>query len=351
MPALRTLTCALTLALAASTCLAQGMPETDQERKDREFQLVFQEGLYALTKRDMQRAYQLFQQAVKLYPERPTAYYNLACAYSIDEDPETAVKYLRMAYERGFNDLAHMGRDMDLDAIRNTPAYRQVRAELEQAALLNVPPALSQVPAGEKLPLYVVIHGDTDTPSEVLQQVYQAAQAQGPAGVLVPQGPFEAENGGRAWRSQQEAGAGRMEFLVLRRLKEFLEETPSVDPQQVYLIGLGFSAYKAVSIAGHNPEAFTGVYAHGPLLGAEAGEIATKVRAYLVVDPQDAGQVASGVEARDAIYAAQGRAVLERWSGTPNAGLTAEDGPLQRGLAWLSGQAVKLPHAGEAVPF
>ena len=275
MTPIRTLCLALALALTSLTpSAAQGLPETPQQQKDREFALVFQEGLYALTNREVPRAIQLFQRAVQLYPERPTAYYNLACAFSIQGKPEDSVKYLRLAFERGFNDLAHMSRDMDLDGIRNTPAYRQARGELEAAALADVPPALSKVPAAEgKLPLYVVIHGDQDQPAAVLERVAATTGAITPGAVLVPQGPFAAQGGGRAWRSQQEQGAGRLEFIVMERVRAFLEATPSIDRQQVFLIGLGFSGYKAVSIAGHHPDVFAGVYAHGPLLGAEAGEL------------------------------------------------------------------------------
>ena len=62
MTPIRTLCLALALALTSLTpSAAQGLPETPQQQKDREFALVFQEGLYALTNREVPRAIQLFQ--------------------------------------------------------------------------------------------------------------------------------------------------------------------------------------------------------------------------------------------------------------------------------------------------
>ncbi|MEQ2545076.1 tetratricopeptide repeat protein [Alistipes intestinihominis] len=56
---------------------------------------------------------------------RPTsrAYYDATCLYSIMNKPEQALKYLKIALEKGYRDFIHMDVDEDLDNIRNLPEY------------------------------------------------------------------------------------------------------------------------------------------------------------------------------------------------------------------------------------
>lgn len=55
-------------------------------------------------------------------------YYNAACVYSLMDEPEKALEYLRLAFEDGFYRFVHMERDRDLDNIRQLPEFQSLVA-------------------------------------------------------------------------------------------------------------------------------------------------------------------------------------------------------------------------------
>jgi tetratricopeptide (TPR) repeat protein len=72
------------------------------------------------------------QRLVRLRPNDPLAYYNLACSYALLKRTEPAIKALRKAVELGYHDLKYMKEDRDLDHIRNDPRYKQILREFER---------------------------------------------------------------------------------------------------------------------------------------------------------------------------------------------------------------------------
>lgn len=334
----RTLVSALALTLCfAAPSLAQ---ISDSDRED-EYQAMFQEGLKAITARDLQRSEALFKGCVQLYGDRPTAYYNLACTYSLWDKPDEAVKWLKQAYEHGFRDLAHISRDMDLDKIRRTPAFRAAMGELEQAALKDVPEPLALLPKGDgKVPLLVFVHDDRGNPLADMTVLREIAGDD--LGLFVPQAPLALRDGTRAWD-------GRAEFLVMHELQAYLEANPRVDRSRVYVAGRGISGYRAVGLLAHHTEVFSGVLATGPAMDNELSDLnPSGSRAYLVVSQQDANQVSAGVHARDVFVDAGSSVVLERYAGDDP---FADRAVLMRGLAWLQGHDVQLPGEGTERSF
>ncbi len=69
------------------------------------------------------------KQLVALRPTDPTAHYNLACRYSLLQEPDLALGSLRKAVELGYRDFAFIDEDRDLDAIRKDPRFRQLMRE------------------------------------------------------------------------------------------------------------------------------------------------------------------------------------------------------------------------------
>ena len=118
------LTWALVLVCGGVASAQQVDPERE---KAIQFSNLFVEGLKAITARDLDRSARIWQACIQLYPERPTAYYNLACTLALGENAEGAVEALRNAYERGFVDLAHIDRDGDLEAIRGSSEFQELR--------------------------------------------------------------------------------------------------------------------------------------------------------------------------------------------------------------------------------
>ncbi len=74
---------------------------------------------------------QVDQRLVRLRPEDPLAYYNLACSYALLKRTDAALKTLRKAIELGYRDFRFMREDRDLDCLRDDPRYRQLIREFE----------------------------------------------------------------------------------------------------------------------------------------------------------------------------------------------------------------------------
>jgi tetratricopeptide (TPR) repeat protein len=59
-------------------------------------------------------------------------FYNLACAYARSNSKKKAVKNLKLAVENGFNDLAHIEQDEDLESIRHTEEFQKIIESLKE---------------------------------------------------------------------------------------------------------------------------------------------------------------------------------------------------------------------------
>ena len=66
----------------------------------------------------------------RLRPEDALVQYNLACSYSLTDQPEPAVMALTRALDLGYRDFKWMRRDPDLRKVRRHPLFRQIRARI-----------------------------------------------------------------------------------------------------------------------------------------------------------------------------------------------------------------------------
>jgi tetratricopeptide (TPR) repeat protein len=69
------------------------------------------------------RALQLDRRLVRLLPERPIPWYNLACTYAVLGMTEPAFAALQRALELGYRHLDHVRRDPDLKSLRHDPRF------------------------------------------------------------------------------------------------------------------------------------------------------------------------------------------------------------------------------------
>lgn len=60
--------------------------------------------------------------------------YDAACLYSLMKESDKALDYLRRAFEDGYSDFDHVGRDSDLDNIRELESFKQMVEEYKQKA-------------------------------------------------------------------------------------------------------------------------------------------------------------------------------------------------------------------------
>lgn len=72
----------------------------------------------------VQRAVELDARVVELLPEDFLARYNLACSLARAGRPDEAIDSLSKAILLGYDDLAHMDVDPDLDSLRDLPEFR-----------------------------------------------------------------------------------------------------------------------------------------------------------------------------------------------------------------------------------
>jgi len=78
------------------------------------------------------------ERLVRLRPADPTAFYNLACSYSLLHRTSDAFNCLKKALALGYNDFSHMLKDPDLEHLRSTARFRGLIARF-----LNRDPANS----------------------------------------------------------------------------------------------------------------------------------------------------------------------------------------------------------------
>jgi len=69
---------------------------------------------------------------VELLPTDPRVRYNLACSCALTERVEEALQVLEVACALGFDDLALLRRDGDLDGVRGNPRYQEIERQLAQ---------------------------------------------------------------------------------------------------------------------------------------------------------------------------------------------------------------------------
>jgi tetratricopeptide (TPR) repeat protein len=91
------------------------------------------QGLKHLTHARFPRAEREFQRVIEVEPRNEIAWYNLACTYSRWNKVDAAMEALRKAVGFGFDDTKHMGKDPDLENIRDDPRFKALVAEIERA--------------------------------------------------------------------------------------------------------------------------------------------------------------------------------------------------------------------------
>jgi tetratricopeptide (TPR) repeat protein len=69
------------------------------------------------------RALQIDRRLVRLQPDRPIPWYNLACSYAVLGMTDPAFDALHRAIGLGYRLLDHMARDPDLKSLRRDPRF------------------------------------------------------------------------------------------------------------------------------------------------------------------------------------------------------------------------------------
>jgi Flp pilus assembly protein TadD len=74
----------------------------------------------------------------RLLPDEPEVHYNLACSLALLGDADDAFRALLRAAELGYDDLAHLERDRDLEVLRDDPRFDAVRRAISGSSRIDI---------------------------------------------------------------------------------------------------------------------------------------------------------------------------------------------------------------------
>jgi tetratricopeptide (TPR) repeat protein len=81
--------------------------------------------VYAI-KREYDKSLPLFVRITDIDPDRPGAYYNIACIYARQNKAEESIEWLKKAIKRGYENWDLIKTDNDLDNIRSSSYYKEI---------------------------------------------------------------------------------------------------------------------------------------------------------------------------------------------------------------------------------
>jgi tetratricopeptide (TPR) repeat protein len=74
----------------------------------------------------------------KLRPKDPLVLYNLACSFSLMGMLSESLGSLEKAIDLGYDDLAHLANDSDLDSLKNEDGYKVLIHKLKKSSKKDV---------------------------------------------------------------------------------------------------------------------------------------------------------------------------------------------------------------------
>ena len=67
-----------------------------------------------------------FELALKIQPEDSQIYYGIACTYALSQEEGPALKFLEKAFQKGFREFDHIGKDSDWGGFRKNPKFTRL---------------------------------------------------------------------------------------------------------------------------------------------------------------------------------------------------------------------------------
>ncbi|MBI3725118.1 hypothetical protein HY251_14365 [bacterium] len=307
--------------------------------------------------RDIELSIAAFSSCCTLFPDRPVAYYNVACGYALLKKPKKACDWLKKSFDRGFLDLAHVSRDTDLDPIREDERFKTLVDDTRKNVLANRPQALRVSPKnargaggdgvpprqkeGEKLPLLVFLHGDRSSLPELKKKLAPIADEVGCV-LLLPSGRTVDNTGNAHWDTTAET-------CVVADIEAALaDEDLGVDPKRVILAGELDGATHAFTFA--QEHAWKRVVAVAGVQDQVEPAKAKDMRVYMITPSAFEALAAATRTARDELMAAGASVAIERHGERapfPKDGLEA----LVRATRWTLGQSVSIPGDGSVKKY
>ncbi|MBI5366019.1 MAG: alpha/beta fold hydrolase [Planctomycetes bacterium] len=251
----------LALALSAAPALAQpAAPPADDAAKMEAFTAAYEEGMKAIEAGKFDEGIAAFKKAIEANPDDPNPYYNVGCCYArLGKKPE-AIDWLKKSAEKGFADVEHMGKDTDLDGLREEAGYKELVAGVTAAAAGDAPSgALAyEVVVGKDhdktkaTPLILALHGNGGDPKS-FARVWKDLADSARVIVVCPQGPNPTGTGGFTWE-------GTTPDQLLEVVGKIGEEY-ELDEDRVIVAGYSLGAAAALRVAFEDSNTYAGVLA------------------------------------------------------------------------------------------
>jgi serine/threonine protein kinase len=232
-----------------------------------EFERAFQEGITALQTGRGVEAIAAFESCLRLAPDHPVCYYNLACASGVAGDREAALAWLQQAARHHFGvlqgNLEGLDKDPDLTLLhgdeRFGELYRAMRREHDEAWERSAAPHLHLVAeqAGGAAPgLVVVLSGDRGATGPERFALWRDVADGCGAGLLLLEGPLAGTP--LSWFGELDNFL-EDPWATLRQpaavIAAFAQEH-ELDPRRVLLVGEGSGAPVAFDLALRAPGFF-----------------------------------------------------------------------------------------------
>lgn len=270
--------------------------------------------------RDWPKAVEAAERLALAFPDDPVAHYNLAAVLARDGQVARGLEALGRSAALGFDQLATLRRDEDLDSLRADPGFAAIveqveangaraleafKAEAERATILTYLPR--GYTGGRPAPLIVVLHGTGGRAAEIASLYRRVAQERG-AILVAPEGVAKSGRG-FTWGRVEEG-----DYLVHRAIEQ-TRAKHNVDDARIVVSGFSEGANLALIAAVRRPDVFAGVVAVAGVYEERVAPIPTPVpdrfpRIYLLTGARDPG--VDGVRAAGSRMEQDGVAVRVR---------------------------------------
>jgi len=105
---------------------------------------LFRHGFDLLEAHKYEEGAMAYRTLLELWPRHALSHYNLACAEALLGHSDSAVQSLIRSIDFGYQNLAHMLKDSDLDSIRTHPGYLEVVETLKKAGKKQEVPVVNE---------------------------------------------------------------------------------------------------------------------------------------------------------------------------------------------------------------
>lgn len=246
----------IALLLISCTTIASAQQSADTAKLNEDFFAAYEA-------KNWPEAIKLGQKLAAAAPADGGPAYNLACAYALSGDPESAMRWLSSAVDRGFADIATLRDDADFATIRKLPEFAKLEQRVATAAEkrtadfdkrvaqhppLIVPPR--KLDADQPAPVILVMHGYGSTAEDLAPVWRDVANERG--AIFVSARAVNAAGQGFEWGTVDQADR------IVQAALEVVRKKHKVDESRIVLSGFSQGGLMAYALAARHPQQFCG---------------------------------------------------------------------------------------------